>query len=393
VTDAFVDVRQGLQKYYYYMKIEEGSYYMLALLGNVRNFEILVKCRETVNPVGAVSINVGKSLLPCTASEVVNSICSPKSFPQDSFYANANREDDTLVSLTALFIYSIYGSIIYPKKCGEVISEITLAQPIPMAKTLRNIRAALPRINKTLIMLNSSDIGNGMKEVLKITDEDLREIIDTGKTILDGCIETLEKTEQDILVKGTLSAEKLNRFSEELREEMLGEWSRLPLFKYRLLGQCEGFTYKKSSPREAFISDTNVHYSSKGLGAHIFNIHHGKLAWYLLSESNGSFSAERCSPSPHCEIVVATKEGLEVLAQKGFSDNGSLLKWPDNLYSRPLYRLNADGKNIYVVVSGESICRFDLRDCNLSDELPVIINYEDKQGEIVHTVTVNIDPI
>ncbi|WP_152372752.1 hypothetical protein [Pseudomonas aeruginosa] len=344
--------------------------------------EIFIKCRELINPAGAGSISINRSPVPSSIESCIKSLIHEKNFSY-SYLKNETLDFKIVDAIGALIIYELWRTKIFEKP-GLEREETSQPLPIPKAK-IRELKAATKRA-ETLETSFRKIISNKMfTDTLGLLEDQKETLKKISQDFSSELKKSLSKSIEKAIKQQPISKEEINRFRNEFFEDIKNYSEELPLFNYVRLCEPKPFTVSISYPREAFLQETDIHYTFNGHARSLKAYHDWMCAQILFKTST---STDISSPAPYCEIVIMSHECQKELEKKGFDFKNGKLNWPNNRHSAKYQLIDIDQNKYFPISRKDHPVNISIKESQRG--FPISFETIEESGKVIQKINYHI---
>ena len=371
IGEVFEEILNGLVARQVAESMEVETLKILGLLLE-KSPEVIIKCREFINPAGASSINIGRPLVPSSLNACVKALVHEKYY-KNRFGPGELLEFKLVDAIGMLIVYELWKTFIFQ---DAPPTEATYLQQVDIPScTIRELKGATDRI---------ATLDKSFKKILR--DKRVFEklsLLDVNAERLSGICDSLCAELRERLLEATEKQIKSQRIDpgaiERFKLAMLSDWEglteSLPLFKRLKVSNCESYKFTSQYPRYAFLEDTDTHFVFRGYGRRCLQYYHDHLVFKVLERNQLSVSA--ALPIPVGRLILLTYKALKDLENYGFKMRDRNLVWPDNANVRPLYIVRSEASLYYQVMRDE--CLLNVSYESSTEGYPITIQLEEKE--------------
>jgi len=349
-----------------------------------KNPDVIIKCRESKNPAGAKSFNIGRPIVPSSLSACINALIQEKHFMLN-FSIEETLEFKIVDAIGVLIVYELWKDFIFStpiRKQDEYINSLRI--PDCSIRESKSAHNRVEILEKSFEKILSNRI---VSEKLNLLEEQKEFLRSLTKMLCEALKEKTSQTTQNKIRNNPLDPEQLDRY----RSEIVNGWKdsqALLLFKQVRLCKCKSFTFKLNSPRESFLADTNVHYEFNGIGRNLLETYVANLVNRLMQRKG--LDPSTSSPSPSGSMILLSRTALKKLEKDGYTyENGKLI-WPSKKHEVPFYHINSKTSLYYNVCKDEKI--LDVNFGDNTEGYPMTIGHNDNNEiEIETFIRFNFD--
>lgn len=338
--------------------------------------EIFIQCRELKNPAGTGTINVGGSPVPSSIESCIKALIHEKNF-FDRFPSNDTLEFKIVDAIGALIIYELWRTKIFEAP-GQIREVAAHPISIPSAK-IRELKSASRRTTTLENSFNKILSNKAFTDRLGLLKEQVEELGVVSKEFSANLKKSLNISVEQAIAKQAISENELKRFRKEFFEDIQTNKHEAPLLNYIRLSEPKPYTITVPYPREAFLEDTDIHYSFNGLGRTLTRYHDWMCAQILFRSSN---SIDISSPAPFGDLILISSSCKKELENMGFSFYGGSLHWPNNRHAAKYHFINIDQNKYFPLSRNDHPVNIAIKDSGL----PITIDITEENGDVIHKI-------
>ncbi|HBO9230094.1 hypothetical protein ISD85_29345 [Pseudomonas aeruginosa] len=350
--------------------------------------ELVIKCREYINPAGATSINIGRPLVPSSMQSCVAALVYDK-FYQDRVFIEELLEFKIVDAVSVLMVYELWKDFIFNDP-RQSIDDYMRGIPIPdcSIRELKNARDRIEVLAKSFRkILNNKRISDRLN-LLETHCEHLSELCDLLCAYLK---EKISNALDEKLRASPIDVGAIERFESEFIDDWKGIFPELPLLHRVKVGVSKYFEFSDNYRREAFLEDTGVHYVFSGFGRNLLRAYHSDMVVRVARKN--FMSVNSSLPAPFGEKIFISHDAIKAIESSGFRLARGVLIWPNKMKSMEAFLVYELGDLYYQVYEGQSLVDVSFVGCRngVPVDFEIIDNKDGKDAEANVTVKVKLN--